>query len=70
MCDPLCKIVNLVAALGSVCLGVQALGYDVFSMMGSSQLAHIAMYVFGAAGVASIVMMIICSYKCRHGHHG
>lgn len=65
MYDSLCKIVNVVTAVGSLHLGLQAVGYDLPMMLGRGDLGHVLGYVFGIAGVASIVMLFTCKHKCH-----
>ena len=61
------KLVWLITALGSLHLGLLALGYDVPMMLGLSELHRTLMYTFGLAGAVSLVLLAI-SCHCHMNH--
>jgi hypothetical protein len=60
----LCKVVCAGSAIGATYLGLQALGYDVLSMIGLDAYAKVIMLLFGVCGVLSLVMMFM---RCKSG---
>jgi uncharacterized membrane protein YuzA (DUF378 family) len=74
MKSPLCKFVGMAAwLLTALCAtheGLMALGYDVWAKLGiGAETAKMLAYVFGVAGVVSLVMffMMLFSRRCCCG---
>lgn len=71
MKSPACRLfvdlVWLLTALGSLHLGLMALGYDVPMMLGIYELHKTLMYIFGLAGAASLVLLVMRCH-CHVSH--
>lgn len=60
-----CKVVDFIAALGAVHVGLVALGYHVPAMIGlPAHVISILQYVIGIAGVIALIMVFACRDKC------
>lgn len=61
-------LIWLLTALGSIHLGLLALHYDLIEKFGLRQWDTYLAYIFGIAGVLSLLMMVKHIYYCS-GHH-
>ncbi|MBI2774932.1 hypothetical protein HYX58_02910 [Candidatus Dependentiae bacterium] len=74
----MCMIVCLITALGSIHLGLMALGYNPLEMLHIMQYEKIVYYIIGACGVIALLKLVMgacsshcgchCGSSCDHKH--
>jgi hypothetical protein len=60
----------LITALGCIHLGLMAMGYNPIETLGLQNMAKVIGYIFGIAGVASLIMFFMggcCGGHCSCG---
>jgi uncharacterized membrane protein YuzA (DUF378 family) len=64
-------IVWLLTAIGCIHIGLMAMGHDLLMMVGMHHMGQIIGYIFGIAGVLSLVMFVMsltkdhCDCDCK-----